>query len=345
MKNTFLARSIRLFFFICLSVVTHIQAQVKEIDIHLENYEYPFPVKFLSTTAQNQSLKMAYMDVMPESFNGKTVMLFHGKNFNGAYWKQTAEALLKKGYRVFIPDQVGFGKSTKPECFQYSFQQLASLTKVLLDSLQIKTVSLLGHSMGGMLAARFTLMYPETVNALILLNPIGLEDYKLKVPYQSINALYQKELQQTYESMKKYQLQSYYDNQWKPAYDEWLNINADMTLNKQYPLVAYNNALTTDMVMSQPVVYELQNIKVPTLLIIGQRDKAALGKDLVSPKVAATMGNYPKLGLATQQKIRNSKLVKIEGIGHLPHIEAFDKFFKPFLQFLNQKTFSGNVKH
>lgn len=149
-------------------------------------------------------------------------------------------------------------------------------------------------------------MYPESVNALILLNPIGLEDYKLIVPFQSIHALYQKELKQTCESMQKYQLQSYYDNQWKPAYDEWLNINAGMTLNKQYHLVAYNNVLATDMVMSQPVVYELQYIKVPTLLSIGQRDKAVLGKDLVSPKAAVTMGNYPKMGLETQSKIRST---------------------------------------
>ncbi|MBW8330953.1 MAG: alpha/beta hydrolase [Prolixibacteraceae bacterium] len=306
------------------------------MDLNLENYEYPFPVKIISLSIQKHQYEMAYMDVLPDKPNGKTVLLFHGKNFNGAYWKQTADVLLKNGYRVVIPDQIGFGKSSKPENFQYSFQQLATNTKTLLDTLDIKKIAVLGHSMGGMLAIRFTLMYPETTTKLILENPIGLEDYKLKVPYQPVDVLFQKELKQNYEAMKKYQLVFYYDNKWKPEYDEWLNIIAGLTLNKNYPLIAWNQALTTDMIMTQPIVYELENIKAPTLLIIGQRDRTALGKDLAAPEMRKTMGNYPELGILTQGKIANSKLVKLDGIGHLPHIEAFEQFIAPVLQFLEK---------
>ena len=86
--------------------------------------------------------------------------------------------------------------------------------------------------------------------------------------------------------------------------------------------------------VSIPVVYELPNIKTPTLLIIGQRDRTALGKDLVSDEVKETMGNYPELGKQTKAKIQDSKLVEIDGIGHLPHIESFDRFIKPLLAFL-----------
>jgi pimeloyl-ACP methyl ester carboxylesterase len=313
-----------------------VSSQLKPLDINLENYEYPFPVKFINLDIQKQSLRMAYMDIGPSVPNGKTVMLFHGKNFNGAYWRQTTDTLVKNGYRVIIPDQIGFGKSSKPQNFQYSFQQLATNTKRLLDELSIKKIIVLGHSMGGMLAVRFTLMYPETVTKLILEDPIGLEDYKLKVPYQSIDSLYQKELKQNYESLKKYQLTSYYHNSWKPAYDEWLNLLSGVTLDKNYPLVAWNNALTTDMIITQPVVYELENIKAPTLLITGQSDRTAIGKDLVPKEVALTMGNYPALGLQTKRKIPNSELVKIEGTGHLPHIESFDKFIQPLLAFLRK---------
>ncbi len=312
------------------------QSQIKRMDINLGNYEYPFPVKFIGLHIQKQHYRMAYMDVIPKSPNGKTILLFHGKIFNGAYWKQTATTLSENGYRVIIPDQIGFGKSSKPEYFQYSFQQLAANTKKLLDTLGIKKTAILGHSMGGMLAVRFVLMYPETATRLILENPIGLEDYKTKIPYQSLNDLYKKELTQNYETLKKYQLLFYYDNKWKPEYDEWLNINAGLTLNENYPLVAWNNALTTDMIITQPIVYELENIKVPTLLIIGQRDRTALGKDLVSPEIRRTMGNYPELGVQTQKKIANSELVKIDGIGHLPHIESFSQFIIPVLQFLKK---------
>ena len=95
----------------------------------------------------------------------------------------------KEGFRVIVPDQVGFGKSTKPKTFQYTFQQLALNTKTLLDSLGINKITVLGHSMGGMIAVRFALMYPETTEKLVLENPLGLEDWKLKVPYTPINAI------------------------------------------------------------------------------------------------------------------------------------------------------------
>ncbi|HEV2830708.1 MAG TPA: alpha/beta fold hydrolase, partial [Hanamia sp.] len=101
------------------------QIELKNLDINLENYEYPYPVKFLKLQNQQQELKMAFMDVKPSNYNGKNVLLLHGKNFNGAYWGSTIQFLTKEGYRVIVPDQIGFGKSTKPKTFQYSFQQLA----------------------------------------------------------------------------------------------------------------------------------------------------------------------------------------------------------------------------
>ncbi|MCH5683782.1 alpha/beta hydrolase [Niabella sp. W65] len=272
------------FLILLLSVQLKSQAQqqLKVLDVNLGNYKYPFAVSYINLSSQQQSLKMAYMDVKPGKPNGKTVVLLHGKNFNGAYWGETAKTLSDKGFRVVIPDQVGFGKSSKPQYFQYTFQQLAQHTKAVLDRLGIAKAAILGHSMGGMLATRFALMYPETTEKLILENPIGLEDWKLKVPYQSVNAWYKRELDQTYEKIKNYQLKSYYDNQWKPAYDEWVNLLAGQTLSKDYPLVAWNAALTYDMIFTQPVVYEFEKIKAPTLLIIGTRDRTALGKELAS---------------------------------------------------------------
>ncbi len=335
--NSFLLiRIICVISFWCVLHTSIATAQLRELDIHLENYEYPFPISFLDVNAQQQTLRMAYMDVKPAKPNGKTILLLHGKNFNGAYWRKTTDTLLSHGYRVVIPDQIGFGKSSKPEHFQYSFQALATFTKRLVDTLDVDQVNVLGHSMGGMLAIRFTLMYPDFVEKLILENPIGLEDYKLKVPYQDINNVYQKELKQNYETIKKYQQTNYYDNQWKPEYDEWVNLLAGWTLNEKYPVIAWNSALTTDMIITQPVVYELGNITSSTLLIMGQRDRTALGKDLVSKEVAATMGNYPALSKKTKAKIKGSKLVKLDGIGHMPHIESFDRFISPLLEFLRK---------
>ena len=310
------------------------QKQVQALGLCLENYAYPYPVQYISLTIQGEPLKMAYMDVKPSNYNGHNIMLLHGKNFGGAYWSSTIKALTQQGYRVIVPDQIGFGKSSKPIRIQYSFQLLARNTKAILDSLQITSTSVLGHSMGGMVATRFALMYPQVVEKFILENPIGLEDWKLKVPYQPVEGWYKSELKQNYESIRKYQSESYYDNKWKPAYDEWVNIQAGWTLSPEYNRIAWNAALTYDMIFTQPVCYEFQQITAPTLLIIGQRDRTALGKNMVSDEVKKTMGNYPELGRLTQQKIKGSELVAIDGIGHLPHIEAFDLFIQPLLAFL-----------
>ena len=324
---------------LCLAFTLNLKAQndsLRNLDINLENYQYPFPVKFLPLTIQKEKLKMAYMDVQPQNAIGKTIVLLHGKNFNGAYWEQTARALTQSGFRVIIPDQIGFGKSSKPDHFQYSFHQLAANTKQILDNLKISKAIILGHSMGGMVATRFALMYPEIVEKLILENPIGLEDYKLKVPYQSVDKWYQSELKSNFESIKKYQLTSYYDGKWKDQYTRWVNLSAGWTLNKDYPKVAWNNALTYDLIMTQPVVYELQNIKAPTLLIIGQRDRSAVGKNYASQEDQKTLGNYPELGKKTHNLIKSSELVELDNIGHLPHIEDFERFIKPLLNFIKQ---------
>lgn len=309
---------------------------LKWLDIELANYEYPYEVSVLNLKVQDQDLQMSYMDVKPSQYNGKNIVLLHGKNFNGAYWETTIKALTKEGYRVIVPDQIGFGKSTKPLHFHYTFQQLARNTKELLDTLNIDKTVILGHSMGGMLATRFALMYPETTEKLVLENPIGLEDWKLKVPYKPVEWWYANELKKSYEGIKNYQLVNYYDNKWKEDYDQWVNLLAGWTLNSDYKRIAWNAALTYDMIFTQPVVYEFEKIKVPTLLIIGTRDRTALGKPLVSEEVRKTMGLYDMLGKTTKQKIKNAQLVEIENIGHLPHIEKFESFIDPLIKFMKE---------
>lgn len=295
------------------------------------------PVRFLNFKSQQHELKMAYIDARPAQPNGKTVVLLHGKNFNGSYWATTITALNKDGYRVIAPDQIGFGQSDKPADYQYSFQQLAINTKKLLDTLKITNINLLGHSMGGMLAVRFTLMYPQTVNKLILEDPIGLEDWKRLAPYASVDQNFQKELKTTFASAKKYQQDNYYHGQWKPAYDEWVSQQITWLKDPQYRNVAKVNALTSDMIFTQPVIYELNLISVPTLLIIGTLDRTAINKDLVKdPAVKAKMGNYPVLAEHAQAQIKGSQLVLLDGIGHLPHIEAFDRFIDPLKRFLSR---------
>ncbi|MNY50754.1 Alpha/beta hydrolase family protein [compost metagenome] len=105
-------------------------------------------------------------------------------------------------------------------------------------------------------------------------------------------------------------------------------------MHKDYPQVAWNAALTSDIIFNQPVVYEFKNIKTPTLLIIGTRDRTAIGKDRAPKEIQPTMGQYQELGKKTQQQIAGSKLVELENVGHLPHIEVYDKFWNALYDFI-----------
>lgn len=325
-----------LLFFLCLSLGAQNLSKLQPLDAELTSVEYPFPVQFKTLNSQGQTLNMAYMDVKPQNLNGKVIVLLHGKNFNGYYFEETAKALLSDGFRVIMPDQIGFGKSSKPKQYQFSFQQLAENTKIVLDDLKIEKFILLGHSMGGMLATKMAAMYPDNIEKLILANPIGLEDYRKFSPYQNIDKLYASELKNTYDSYKDYQLKFYYDGKWKPEYDQWLNLLAGWTISKDFPITAWNAALTSDMIYTQPVVDDFKKITMPTLLIIGTRDRTAIGKGNAPKELQPLMGLYQNLGKETQKKIKGSKLVELDDVGHSPHIEAFGQFIKTLLPFLNQ---------
>src|SRR3954468_16897134 len=101
----------------------------------LEGFEYAFPVQRFELESQRQKLHMSYLDVRPATPNGHVAVLLHGKNFCAGTWEETIRVLAQSGYRVVAPDQIGFCKSSKPERYQYSFQQLARNTRELLEQL------------------------------------------------------------------------------------------------------------------------------------------------------------------------------------------------------------------
>src|SRR4051794_6406196 len=195
----------------------------------LQGFDYPAPVERFEFTSQSVPLQMAYMDVKPAHANGRTAVLLHGKNFCAATWGAPIHRLSDAGYRVIAPDQIGFCKSTKPEHYQYSFQQLARNTHALLASLGINGATMIGHSTGGMLAIRYALMYPRETQQLVLVNPIGLEDWKAKgVPSLSVDQGYDRESKTGAAGIRRYEQATYYAGQWRADYEPWVQMLAGM---------------------------------------------------------------------------------------------------------------------
>jgi len=303
----------------------------------LEGFEYPWPVAHYRFTSQGEALDMAYMDVKPEQPNGDVAVLLHGKNFCAATWQATITALTEKGYRVIAPDQTGFCKSTKPAHYQYTFQQLAGNTRDLLQSLGIQHATLVGHSTGGMLAIRYALTFPEAVERLVLVDPVGLEDWKTKgVPWQSVDAWYRQELRTTAGSIRAYEQATYYAGTWDPAYEQWVTMLAGMYRGPGRALVAWNSALLYDMIYTQPVFYEFERLAMPVLLVIGDKDTTAIGKALAPPEIRPTLGRYPQLAQAAVVRMQRATLVEFPDLGHSPQVQAPERFHVALLDWLAQ---------
>ncbi|MDN6864923.1 MULTISPECIES: alpha/beta fold hydrolase [Pseudomonas] len=303
----------------------------------LQGFQYPYPLAHFSFESQGKTLQMGYMDVPASGKpNGRSVVLMHGKNFCAATWEGSIKALSDAGYRVIAPDQIGFCTSSKPEHYQYSFQQLALNTHQLLEKLGIPKATLLGHSTGGMLATRYALMYPAQTEQLALVNPIGLEDWKaLGVPYLSVDQWYQRELKVSAESTRQYQLNTYYVGRWKPEYERWVDMYAGLSNGPGHKRVAWNSALIYDMIYSQPVYYEFKDVQVPTLLLIGTADNTAINKAMAPPEVKAKLGNYAVLGKQVAKLMPHATLVEFPGLGHAPQMEEPARFHQALLQGLN----------
>lgn len=299
----------------------------------LEGFDYPHPVKRFEFESQGKRLQMAYMDVQPAKPNGHTLVLLHGKNFCAATWEGSIKALTDAGYRVVAPDQIGFCKSSKPEHYQYSFHQLAANTRALLEHLGIRRHAVMGHSMGGMLATRFALLYPQQVERLVLVNPIGLEDWKaVGVPWRSVDQWYARELKTGAEGIRAYQQNTYYAGQWRPEFDRWVEMQAGMFRGPGRELVAWNSALTYDMVYTQPVYYEFGQLQVPTLLLIGEKDNTAIGKDAAPAEIRGKLGDYPRISREVAARIPDATLVTFADLGHSPHIQAPERFHQALLE-------------
>jgi pimeloyl-ACP methyl ester carboxylesterase len=320
---------------VAITLVSAATAQLpilQPLGIGLEGIEYPYPVRYLDLMIEGQPVRMAYMDVGPTATsNGKTVLLLHGKSFTSEYWAHTISTLASKGFRVVVPDQIGFGKSAKP-AISYHFDLLARNTKMLLDNLGIIRVAVVGHSFGGMLAVYFARDYPETSAVLALESPIGLEDYRAAIPPQPLETLINTEMAQTPASFRTF-MAGYFVG-WPPIGEHYVDNFSRLLLSPEYPRWARASALTYEMIFDEPIRQEYGLLKMPVLLIIGQSDHSVFFRRYAPPEALRSLGNWPTLGRQAAKDLPDGKLVEIANAGHVSHVEKPDDFEAALTEFL-----------
>ena len=311
--------------FITRADATKAPADVKPGSITYEDIPYPYPVMYLPLTLYGQDVRMAYMDIPPAGQpNGRTVVLLHGMNFGGFYFGGPIDALRKAGFRVVVPDQIGFGRSSKP-IIPYNFHDMALNTRTLLQSLGIAKAAIVGHSMGGMLAARFAASYPDMTERVVLYDPIGLTDVRWSQPWHSAEEAYKATMARTQDQVWQAayaNIQRYFPDAWKPEYEQYVRILYAPTLSGDWPRLAMVRSIYQQITYLDPVVDDWAHIKVKTLVLGGERDGQ----------------NFPALAKHIADTIPGAELVIIPNVGHVPHLQVPEIFNRELLKFLQPEV-------
>ncbi len=311
-------------------------ARGEAMGIALEGFRYPYPVNFLPLTLEGEDLRLAYMDIAPAGPpRGRTAVLLHGRNFPSSYWGPTIKALTEAGYRVVAPDQIGFGKSSKPG-FAYSFDAMARATIALLDSLHVDRFDLVGHSMGGMLAVRLARAYGARVDHLVLYSPIGLEDYRFTVPPVADEELARRERALTADAYRKQLMTNYALSLPPAAIEPFVQLRDEIRESGEYPRWLKSFVASYQMIYTQPVAHEIALIDRPTLFIMGANDHNAPGRPFAPPELRDKMGQNVALAQSLAARMSNARVVVFEGVGHMGHLEAAQRFNETLLNFLGQ---------
>jgi pimeloyl-ACP methyl ester carboxylesterase len=272
-------------------------------------------------------LRIHYLQAGTE---GCPVLLLHGGGLDaaGLSFQKTIPALAKR-HRVFAPDLPGFGQSD-PMPVTWRVEECVEFVGRFLDALGLKRVSLVGVSMGGAFAVGFTLLAPERVERLVLVDSAGLGS---EIPGGLLSYL-------------RVQM---------PLLDElsWTAVTASRTLTRrnlgtallsqkelfseevldQYLRLARRAGAGTAFRQLQRSEYQwkgmrtnylgqLSEIKVPTLLVHGMEDR-------IVPVTWAERAH---------RLIKNSTLELIPECGHLPPIEKPDLFNRMIRRFLLRRS-------
>jgi pimeloyl-ACP methyl ester carboxylesterase len=302
---------------------------VKAGSITCDECPYPHPSSYLPFTTYGQEVRLAYMDVPPAGApNGHTVVLFHGMNFAGFYWGGPIDVLRKEGFRVVVPDQIGFGRSSKP-IIPYNFHDMAFNTRRVLQHLKIEKAMIVGHSMGGMLAARFATQYPEMTERVVIYNPIGVTDARWERPWAPIDEGYKRNLEATYQTVRAglFRYVSHNPAAWNAEFERYARIRYSWTLSSEWPRLAMVQAIISPITYLDPVVNDWAHIKAPTLAFGGAEDSLAGPAKLFQDRMKFIAESVPN---------GHGRLHLIPNLGHVPHLEDPGKTYPPLLAFLEE---------
>jgi len=238
---------------------------------------------------------------------GKPVILLHGFPDVWYGWESQIRALAAKGFRVYAPDQRGYGLSDKPgDIIAYTQQTLVNDIIGLADSLGLRGFNLAGHDFGALVSWNVAIQYPERITKLVIIN----------VPHPDVMPRYMKQhTSQLFRSWYVLFFQLPYIPERVVKYNNWeLLIDAMSTNFKEQRLQRYRKSWSGSRtigsminwyraVLRHPLKHTDPHITTPVLIIWGKRDVH------IEHKMAPMSLEY----------CANGRLIYFDNASHWPH--------------------------
>ena len=290
---------------------------VSPVRAHAANTKSVTPV-VAAAPSQNTSAPVAKEAVIfgtkihyLEAGSGPTVILLHGLGGNSQNWALNIAPLAQK-FRVIVPDQIGFGKSDKP-FMNYRIGTYVDYLDQLCKQLKIERASLVGSSMGGWVAAAFTIAFPERVERLVLVDAAGYAP-PANFDYRTLSELNPS----TRQVMKRVAALVFYNKMFLA--DAFIDqaLAARISAGDGYTI----QALTESITRGEDFIDKgVKSIKQPTLVVWGRQD----GLTPLSE------------GERFKKDIPNSTLLVMEECGHVPQFEKAAEFNAAVVKFLQEQ--------
>lgn len=250
--------------------------------------------------------------------SGPTVLMLHGIGGGHQAFAPQVETLAQAGYRAVAWNMPGYGRSAPIE--PYTFKGLAQSALDLIDALQCDNVTLVGHSMGGMVAQELIARRPDRVSRLVLCGTSAAfgkrTDGQLAQGWAEqflVQRTAPLDAGKTMEEMAQLLVPQMVG---PGALPEGLRLAEFCMAN--VPPSTYRRALQALVTFDRQ--RELADIRVPTLLVAGELDRVA------SPSVMRQMA----------AAIPRAAYTEMAATGHLMNLEAPDAFDALLLDFLSQ---------
>lgn len=268
----------------------------------------------------------------------KTILYIHGNMTSSKHWDVLLEKMPLEDYKVYAIDMRGFGASSYQQPIE-SIKDLADDIKYFVDDLKLQNLTIVGWSLGGAVAMRFTIDYQQYVEKLVLLQSSSIQGFPLekrtlfgkgKGQYVKTKKEMEKECQplvKAFEKNRKWFFKllankSMYNikKPEKKKYEEYLE---DMCTQRNivdvnYALINFNISNKHNHVVEG--TGEIEKITVPTLIIHGDQDKVVPLEKAKETKEA--IGDH-------------AKLMVLENCGHSPLVSHLDELSSIIIDFVN----------